>query len=249
MHNLVHPPIIITGLPNAVAAQRGFPPHEVKGFFIFDGPHDGLLTLLREYPEARVQDPGTAEAARMTSALHPKRIADVCAGLGTKTAQLAEMHPQAQIIASDPHPVRLAQLQKRFADHERVVVCSAKELAAHAQRCDLVMLDVPCSNAGVLARRPEAKYRFTAQSLERLVALQRQIMADSLRLLHRADAHILYITCSIDRAENQEQAAWLTKWHPATIVSEIERLPLGRPGDPPSVYRDGGYACLMHLQP
>ena len=113
-----------------------------------------------------------------------------------------------------------------------------------ARPFDLILLDVPCSNTGVLARRVEAKYRFSARSLRSLVDLQRQIIADSLRLAS-SRGWLMYTTCSIEPLENQHQAAWLTQWHPYEAASQESRMPVGTPGEDPASYRDGGYWALF----
>ena len=115
-------------------------------------------------------------------------------------------------------------------------------------RADLLLLDVPCSNTGVLARRVEAKYRFDATSLSSLIGLGRQIIADSIPLL--ADSGwLLYTTCSVQEAENDQQAEWIARWHRMRVVSSGLRLPRGLPGGPPRHYSDGGYfACLTRAR-
>ena len=81
---------------------------------------------------------------------------------------------------------------------------------------DLLVMDVPCSNTAVLARRCEARYRFNLKSLSQLVDQQKQIIADALPYL-KASGRILYSTCSLDPAENEEQAQWIIKWHNFSI--------------------------------
>ena len=103
---------------------------------------------------------------------------------------------------------------------------------------------MPGSNSGVLARRVEAKYRFTGETLENLVGLQRQIIADSLPLVSE-NGRILYTTCSVEEDENQRQVEWLTRWHPLKVVSSALRMPSGVPGDPVDRYTDGGFHALL----
>jgi 16S rRNA (cytosine967-C5)-methyltransferase len=77
-------------------------------------------------------------------------------------------------------------------------------------------------------------------------AVQRQIIADSVRLLKPGGGgRLLYSTCSLDPAENREQAAWACRWHGFRIGREHDRLPEGLPGDPAEKYSDGSYAVLL----
>ena len=105
---------------------------------------------------------------------------------------------------------------------------------------DAVLVDVPCSNTGVLARRPEARYRFTQSTLDKLVALQRTIIEQTVPLL-APTAHLLYATCSLEREENHKQAAWITQHCNLTLQHESATLPSSR-GQP---YHDGSYHALL----
>jgi 16S rRNA (cytosine967-C5)-methyltransferase len=213
---------------------------------VFTGTHERLAALLREFRGARVQDPAAAAPVQATAALSPPPviIIDACAGRGTKTSQLAALHPQAQIVATDIDPARLEVLSRTFAGHPRVAVVKPGDLAPFIGRADLLLLDVPCTNTGVLARRLEAKYRFTRQALARLVERQRQIAADHLALL-KPDGRVLYATCSLEPAENEQQAQWLTRWHPMMVEARGFTQPAGLPGEAPSRYHDGGFFALL----
>ena len=176
----------------------------------------------------------------------PNLIVDLCAGKGTQTRQLAAIHPQALIIATDANPRKLAVLREEFAGHDRVQVVEPAGLIDHAGRADLVVVDAPCSNTAVLARRVEARYRCTDEILAELLDLQRQILVEAVRLT-APQGRILYCTCSVEPQENTEQARRLVKWHKARVESETHLLPSGRPGGPVSGCRDGGYFVVLQL--
>lgn len=247
MHGLVHPPIIVAGLTDDEAAMRDdLTPHTQPGFHIFTGDPDALGDLLAHDPAARVQDPTTAAAVNLLGRLPapPRTIIDYCAGRGTKTRQLASMFPHAEVIATDTDEARLAVLRESCAGRPGIRVVSPGQIREMAGRGDVLVLDVPCSNTGVLARRVEARYRFSKDSLKGLVNLQRQIVADALPLLADAGT-VLYATCSIEPSENEGQAAWIRHWHRMTSIAEASRLPEGVPGDAPTGYIDGGFAALL----
>jgi 16S rRNA (cytosine967-C5)-methyltransferase len=136
------------------------------------------------------------------------------------------------------------ELKRVFADEERVVVTRPQSVAQAfpGHRPDLLVLDVPCSNTGVLARRPEARYRFGRRSLESLVELQRQIMRAAMSLA-ASGGRVLYSTCSMLDEENQQQAVWLAKQWRGRIVAEHLELPSGIG----PAYHDGGYFALLHF--
>jgi 16S rRNA (cytosine967-C5)-methyltransferase len=235
-HGLIHPPNIVAGLP--AGHLPALTPHSQGGFAVLDGGRTEVEALLAEVPAARIQDPGAAAAVGATADLVPDLIVEVCAGKGTKTRQLAQLHPQARIVASDANPHRLATLREVFRGHDRVLPMEPEGLLEFAGRADLVVADPPCTNTAVLARRVEAKYRFGPGSLEKLVGLQRQIIADALRLL-AGSGHLLYSTCSLEPEENERQARWVQRWHRLRLRRLDCRLPQGTPGDPPSRYADG----------
>ncbi len=241
-HGLVHPPIILTG--PVTRSLNGCEPHEEPGFAVLSGERGSLVPLLAKHPALRVQDPASAAAVSATASLVPGLIVELCAGKGTQTHQLAEVHPQAHIIASDANPRKLAALRETFTGHDRVRVVGPDRLIDHARQADLVVVDAPCSNTGVLARRVEARYRCTPDALASLVDLQRRILIEALRL-RGPGGRILYCTCSIEPQENQQQIQWLKRWHRARVEQQARLLPSGQPGDAASGYRDGGYYAIV----
>jgi 16S rRNA (cytosine967-C5)-methyltransferase len=107
---------------------------------------------------------------------------------------------------------------------------------------DLVLLDVPCSNTGVLARRPEARYRYSKEAIASVVRLQREIITVGAKLL-KPGGHLLYSTCSLDERENQAQSRWIADEFDATLVKGSLTLPAGRD----TSYHDGSYSALLRL--
>ncbi len=247
LHSLVIAPTLIVGLPSEVIdSHDDLVPHNAPGFAAWSGSHAGLVELLGEHRDARVQDPMSFDAVRRTrEATGPvDLIADVCAGSGTKTAHLALAYPEAKIIATDVDRRRFSMLHQRFADSDRVAVIERERLMEFAGRVDLLLLDVPCSNSGTLARRVEAKYRVDTGHLASLVALQKQVVADHLAL-RGGKSLIAYSTCSLEPEENEAQSAWINRWHRTRVVTEFSQKPAGTPGDSPAGYRDGGYLALL----
>lgn len=260
LHALVHPPTILNTRhadPSGPSLPDSLSPHAEASHHVWTGTHRDLSAVLESRPDIWVQDPAssasvllardawTSAPARNAAHPEPRLIADVCAGQGTKTRQLAALFPDAEILATDTDPARLATLRATFATHPRVRAVTRDQLAAEAlARCDLVLLDVPCSNTGVLPRRPEARYRLTDRTLERMGEVQRQIGADSIPLVSPR-GRILYATCSLEPEENQAMARWFARWHNLRELASQSIEPAGLPGDPPAAYRDGSFAVLL----
>ncbi len=246
LHSLVAPPVILNTLHAAQPLPENLVPHPDAGHHVFTGSHADLVALLERRRDLWVQDPGSSQAVCAAADLRPTLVVDTCAGMGTKTRQLAATFPEARIIATDTDAKRL-EILRRSVDPQRVQVVTPDRLIDFVGAADLVLLDVPCSNTGVLPRRPEARYRYDRARLDQLTAIQRQIIADSLRLIRgdRRQGRILYSTCSLDESENQEQPRWASRWHSLRTARSAESLPRARPGDPPTAYSDGGYWALL----
>lgn len=246
MHGLVVPPVILNTEfcrePDGLGNCR---PHDVDGHMVFEGDHETLGSMLSSRSDVWVQDPASAEALRRVRSLSPSVVIDVCAGNGTKTHQLTNLFPHAEIVACDPDHRRSQRLRRAFEGHPRVRVIEFGSLyETELGRADLVLLDVPCSNTGVLARRLEARYRVGRKLLKRLADEQRQIIADSIRLL-RPGGSILYSTCSLEPEENSAHSTWAAKWHRLSAGEPAAILPNGAPGEDPTGYRDGSWSVLL----
>jgi 16S rRNA (cytosine967-C5)-methyltransferase len=248
-HTLTKPPVVLNvkHATSEVVAPEGcmLTPHSQPGHMVFDGPHELLGQWLHQRKDIWAQDSAASKAIELCSNLKPKLIADLCAGQGTKSRQLVAAFPTARVIVSDASPEAMGKLRKLFEGSDRVKVVDRRNLLpTHAGSVDLAVLDVPCSNSAVLARRAEAALRCDGEQLERLATAQRQIIADTIPLL-RPSGHVLYSTCSIDREENGRAVDWAIQWHKARPLDSHTVWPAGLPGQPGDVYMDGGFACLM----
>ena len=249
LHTLVSPPIVLNASHARddgwrVAGLEFLPIAEHPGKFIVKGPHSLLSRLLHERRDVWAQDISSAEAVESVKDLTPRVVADVCAGQGTKSRQLRAMFPDATLILSDTDPGRTRQLRQVFEGVENVVVAEARQLIQWAGKVDLLLLDVPCSNSGVLARRSEAAMRLSQEQVERMMGIQRQIIADSLPLLTPAGM-VLYSTCSIEPEENELMLGWAAKWHRFRVERQRAVLPTGLPGEALEGYRDGAFSGLL----
>jgi len=186
-----------------------------------------------------VQDPSTAMAPRMLDVQPGERVADLCAAPGGKSVMLAEALGRAGMLAcADRSCRRMRRVRENLAgDDACLIVADAARAPFERGSFDAVLLDVPCSNTGVIRRRPDVRWRFSTRQLRELVDLQRRILAESAGLL-RPGGRIVYSTCSIEPEENGEQVRWLTEGGtPLRLVTERELLPCKT--------HDGAYAALL----
>ncbi|WP_100487641.1 16S rRNA (cytosine(967)-C(5))-methyltransferase RsmB [Sporolactobacillus pectinivorans] len=159
----------------------------------------------------------------VADALSPKEgmaVLDACAGPGGKTTHLGErMHNKGKIIALDLHEHK-TKLIDRSA--ERLGLSNIETRAMDARTAgellgeesfDRVLLDVPCSGLGVIRRKPEIRWAKTARDINRLVAIQREILDHASRLVRRG-GWLVYSTCTINRDENERQLSRFIASHP-----------------------------------
>ncbi len=192
-----------------------------------------------------VQDEGSQLAALMGEAKPGMQVLEHCAGAGGKTlAMAAAMENQGQIYATDADGRRLAPIFDRLARSgaRNVQVRSprgGKDVLADLEgRCDLVLIDAPCTGSGAWRRNPDAKWRIRPGALEQRIKDQDETLEKALRFVKRG-GRVVYATCSLFRAENEDRVA-------AFLARHDDMLPL----DAGAQARRAGLAALAeHRSP
>ena len=187
-----------------------------------------------------VQDPATAAAVELLEVAPGLRVLDFCAAPGGKAAQIAwRLRGSGRLVAQEVNPRRLERLRENLA---RLGLAGGVEttptLSPEAGAFDRVLVDAPCSNTGVLRRRPDARWRWDAAHLAQLVGLQRQILAAAAPFVAPGGL-LVYSTCSNEPEENAEQVAAFLAAHPD--FAEVRR----RESVPFETDRDGAFACAL----
>ncbi len=166
-----------------------------------------------------VQDEGSQLAALFCEAKPGMQVLDLCAGAGGKTLALAAgMGNQGQIYATDEDGRRLAPIFERLARSgaRNVQVRSprgqADVVADLEGRCDIVLIDAPCSGSGAWRRNPDAKWRIRPGALEQRIKDQDESLEKALRFV-KPGGRVVYVTCSVLRAENEERVATFLAAH------------------------------------
>ncbi len=159
--------------------------------------------------ELTPQSRGSAAAVEALDPRPGERVLDLCAGPGIKTGQIAaRTGDRGELISVESDAERAAEVA---AQAERLGLRSVTVLEADAGAAagmgpvfDRVLLDAPCSDLGALASRPDARWRKSPAAIERLAALQAELLAAA-RAALRPGGTLVYSTCTISRRENQAQ--------------------------------------------
>lgn len=197
----------------------------------------GSVTALPGFREGlfSVQDESALAAARLVAPRPGEKVLDLCAAPGGKTVALAELaDDRAEIVACDVDHERLKLVAQTAA---RLGLSSIQARPVSPDLSDVppgpfdaILLDVPCSNTGVLGKRPEARHRLTPQDLVDLPQIQRRLVETALSRL-KPGGRLVYSTCSIEPEENAGLVAAILRDHPeVTLVAEQQHVP-GQPGD------------------
>lgn len=201
-----------------------------------------------------VQDPATAPAIDLLHVKPGLKVLDACAAPGGKTVQLAwRMGPPVSanhlLVALDLHDDRLATIRANLERTRQTWVTVQKgDLTDNPAAAlapfglfDRILLDAPCSNSGVLRRRPDARWRWTTRRMKHLAAAQALMLENALPLL-APGGRLVYSTCSLEQEENRQQITALRKAHPElACIGVEERIPTRS-------HTDGAFACAFERQ-
>ena len=202
-------------------------------------PRDVGVKLLLALPEFvkgefSFQNPSAFEVVKLLDLKPGLKVWDACAAPGGKTALMAEMDSSLEILASDSSASRLEKMQDLMnrlglTNIKTEVIDLAPASATAPQhsslsslvsrlssKFDRILLDVPCSNMGVIARRPESVYRMTPESINEVAELQFKILENASTAL-APGGRLVYATCSPDPTETTRVIARFVKAHPEFV--------------------------------
>ena len=181
----------------------------------------GAVSALPGFAEGAwwVQDAGASLPARLFGDVRGRRVADLCAAPGGKTAQLAVAG--ANVTAVDRARARLQRLREnlaRLALKAEIVAANVEEWSADP--FDAVLLDAPCSSTGTIRRHPDVPWLKNAGDIVKLSTLQRRLLDRALALT-KPGGTLVYCTCSLETDENEAVVADLLARAP-----NVQRVPI-----------------------
>lgn len=231
--------------PPNLATELSYPDWIVELMTKDLGPDDARAALMQmnepasmtQRDDGYVQDLGSQWVSDALGARAGDLVLDVCAAPGGKATSIA--HSGAFVVASDIRAHRaglitqnLASLSSASLDgasnaNLAVVVADGRRPPWREASFDRILVDAPCSGLGVLRRRPDSRWRLQPDDIDRLAALQRELLVLAIPLL-RPGGTLLFSVCTLTNTETIEIDTWLSDTYP-----EMKPLPtLGLPWQP-----------------
>ncbi len=224
------------------AYDKANPIEGLEGFYEIKGPppnewmKQGLVYI---------QDPATRHCVELLAPKSGESVLDACAAPGGKATMIATMmNNEGEILCTDSNEKRLPRLDSNLSNLGiKIASVETHDWTKPAPekwhgKFDAILLDVPCSNTGVMRRRLDARWRLHAENITELGNIQRAIIENALPCL-KEDGRIVYSTCSIDAEENHDLVTDFISAHPDwKVTAEHQALPHRD-------HTDGAYAACI----
>jgi 16S rRNA (cytosine967-C5)-methyltransferase len=200
--------------------------------------------LLFELGESvAVQDEAAQCVAPLLAMKSPALVVDLCAAPGGKSCHLAQLLPNARIVAMDASAARLARVaanaQRLRLPNVETVVADARRPPLLPSSVEAILLDAPCLGTGVMARRHDLRWRRREADLQGLTLLQRQLL-DAAAALLKPGAMLVYATCSLEPEENERIVEGALERHPELEEIAADDAEIGMDTRPDVSFFDGG---------
>ena len=194
-----------------------------------------------------VQDLSSMRAVLWADPKEGDQVLDVCAAPGGKAIHVAEMlRGTGMVEARDLTDYKVGLLEENIRRAGLANIRAVKWDAAlpdpeKEEKMDIVLADLPCSGLGVLGKKPDLRYKMTPEKEEELVRLQQKILSVAQAYV-KPGGTLVYSTCTIHRAENEENTRWFLENHPKfRLRKERQLLPGADRGD-------GFYIAVMEKE-
>lgn len=200
-----------------------------------------LVPQIASSPDYYIQNVTPSEIMRTLAQelTPPEKILDLCASPGGKLISAHDIFPDAELYANDVSSDKLKPLSDNCAKYgvSATLTSYRGENYPTDQAFDLVILDVPCSNSGVLNKRPEARWRLSQKTVEQLEEIQIQLVKHAFQLIPEG-GELWYITCSVLKRENARLIDRICQELPFEVRIQQAILPNADGWD-------GGFGCAL----
>ena len=193
----------------------------------------------------QVQDVSAMYPVLMSGAKKDDNVIDVCAAPGGKSLHMADiLDNTGHIEARDKTEYKVGLIEDNLlrADFKNISTkvwdATVPDESAF-NSADIVIADVPCSGLGVLGKKPDIRYRIKEEDLTSLVTLQRDILRAVWQYV-KPGGTLMYSTCTLNKAENEENVTWFTKNFPFVLENEADMVTIF-----PDEYCDGFFIAKL----
>lgn len=183
-----------------------------------------------------VQDLSSMLVAEMAAPKKGDYVIDVCAAPGGKSSHIAElMDGTGMVEARDLTEYKTNLIEENIRRHglsNMKAVCMDATVFDRDSvgKADILVCDLPCSGLGVMGKKTDIRYKMTEEKEKELVQLQRQILKTVIPYV-KENGTVIYSTCTIDRAENEENAAWIEREFPELSLVAMKQMLPGEAGN------------------
>ena len=173
-----------------------------------------------------IQDESAALPCLLLAPKPGERVVDMCSAPGGKTTNIAElMKNEGEVVAVDKYEAKLSLIK---ASADRLGLRNIRLVGADARtleqgQADKVILDAPCSGTGVLAKKPDIKWKRDIADIMKLTTVQSSLIDHAARLV-RPGGVLVYCTCTLEPEENQEIVRSFLNGHPEFVLEDAGRF-------------------------
>ena len=214
--------------------------------FVYQAHNTGDIRKLPGYEEGlfNIQDVSSCKAVLALGIQKGDRVLDCCAAPGGKSILAAELAgPEGSVTSCDVSESKAGLIREnasrmRLENISIQVRDASVNDPAENEKYDCVILDVPCSGLGILGKKRDIKYNLTKEGLRSLCELQKKIIDGCVPYVKKG-GKLLYSTCTVRRAENEEQALYIKEKY----GYEVEKGPVRLLPD--DAEQDGFFYCVL----
>ena len=190
------------------------------------------LDMVEVFAEGKitVQDPSSSLVGMVAAPKKGDYVLDVCSAPGGKSLHAADLLEGTGLVESrDLTDYKIALVEENIArcgfTNMQTMVWDATEFdPSMEEKADIVLADLPCSGLGIIGKKPDIKLRLKEEELESLAELQREILSVVSRYV-KPGGVLVYSTCTINKKENEENAAWIAEHLPFKKKEIASALP------------------------
>ncbi|SER45944.1 16S rRNA (cytosine(967)-C(5))-methyltransferase RsmB [Lachnobacterium bovis] len=199
--------------------------------YAFEIENFNYLNSIKAFKEGKfyVQDLSSMMVAEYAMPQKDDYVIDVCAAPGGKSLHIAEMlEGTGTVEARDLTEYKVELIEENIRRHQatnvKAIQWDATQLDENAiDKADVLICDLPCSGLGVLAKKPDIRYRMSLEQQGELVELQRQILSKVINYV-KPGKNMVYSTCTINPDENEKNVQWILDNYPQMKLVEMQQI-------------------------